>query len=295
VSPGAGGRARRGRRRHRHRVVDRNAPRPRRACVLAGIPTFCEKPVAAVAQEAVALRDELSGNDTPIQIGFPRRFDVATWRPGLRSRRASWGTCTPSVDDPWTRRLRPRPTSAGRRHLNDCAIHDSTPSRTSPGRRSSRSTPRHEPGSRLHRGRRRRGVGHLHPHDERRTLAVVRTADPTAAATTSAWRCWAARTRWPRARRPPAAQVRGPRVAFPSGAPGTSSWTASRRLPRGADRLHRSRGGSRPPPARSTTASRRLSSPRPPPAPGVSTGRCASTTSADSQKGRRSPRRRYPR
>src|SRR3954469_16320677 len=48
-----------------------------RACARAGIPTFCEKPVAAHPKEAVALRDELSGNDTPIQIGFPRRFDAA--------------------------------------------------------------------------------------------------------------------------------------------------------------------------------------------------------------------------
>src|SRR5205823_7908128 len=48
-----------------------------RACALAGIPTFCEKPVAALSKEAVALRDELTGDDTPIQIGFPRRFDAA--------------------------------------------------------------------------------------------------------------------------------------------------------------------------------------------------------------------------
>ena len=48
-----------------------------RACVRAGIPTFCEKPVSALASEAVALRDELAGSDTPIQIGFPRRFDAA--------------------------------------------------------------------------------------------------------------------------------------------------------------------------------------------------------------------------
>ena len=48
-----------------------------RACVRAGIPTFCEKPVAALAKEAVALRDELSATGPPIQIGFPRRFDAA--------------------------------------------------------------------------------------------------------------------------------------------------------------------------------------------------------------------------
>jgi myo-inositol 2-dehydrogenase/D-chiro-inositol 1-dehydrogenase len=48
-----------------------------RAFARAGIPTFCEKPVAVLSTEAVALRDELSDNGTPIQIGFPRRFDAA--------------------------------------------------------------------------------------------------------------------------------------------------------------------------------------------------------------------------
>jgi myo-inositol 2-dehydrogenase/D-chiro-inositol 1-dehydrogenase len=48
-----------------------------RAFARAGIPTFCEKPVAMLSREAVALRSELSDNDTPIQIGFPRRFDAA--------------------------------------------------------------------------------------------------------------------------------------------------------------------------------------------------------------------------
>jgi myo-inositol 2-dehydrogenase/D-chiro-inositol 1-dehydrogenase len=48
-----------------------------RAFVGAGIPTFCEKPVAVLSSEAVALLDELRDSDTPIQIGFPRRFDAA--------------------------------------------------------------------------------------------------------------------------------------------------------------------------------------------------------------------------
>jgi len=47
-----------------------------RACVRAGIPTFCEKPVAVSSKDAVALRDELEGYDIPVQIGFPRRFDA---------------------------------------------------------------------------------------------------------------------------------------------------------------------------------------------------------------------------
>jgi myo-inositol 2-dehydrogenase/D-chiro-inositol 1-dehydrogenase len=48
-----------------------------RAFARAGIPTFCEKPVAVLSTQAVALQDELAGNGTPIQIGFPRRFDAA--------------------------------------------------------------------------------------------------------------------------------------------------------------------------------------------------------------------------
>jgi myo-inositol 2-dehydrogenase / D-chiro-inositol 1-dehydrogenase len=47
-----------------------------RAAVARGLPTFCEKPVAHGAEQAVELRDELAGSDVPVQIGFPRRFDA---------------------------------------------------------------------------------------------------------------------------------------------------------------------------------------------------------------------------
>jgi myo-inositol 2-dehydrogenase/D-chiro-inositol 1-dehydrogenase len=42
-----------------------------------GIPTFCEKPIAGTADEAVMVRDRLAGSDVPVQIGYPRRFDPA--------------------------------------------------------------------------------------------------------------------------------------------------------------------------------------------------------------------------
>lgn len=42
-----------------------------------GIPTFCEKPIAGTAAEAVTVRDRLAGSDVPVQIGYPRRFDPA--------------------------------------------------------------------------------------------------------------------------------------------------------------------------------------------------------------------------
>ncbi|MBM6406009.1 Gfo/Idh/MocA family oxidoreductase [Phycicoccus sp. CSK15P-2] len=47
------------------------------AAVDKGIPTFCEKPIAGTADEAVAVRDRLAGSDVPVQIGYPRRFDPA--------------------------------------------------------------------------------------------------------------------------------------------------------------------------------------------------------------------------
>lgn len=43
----------------------------------AGIPTFCEKPVAGTIADAVAVTERLSGGDVPVQIGYPRRFDPA--------------------------------------------------------------------------------------------------------------------------------------------------------------------------------------------------------------------------
>src|SRR4051812_9831744 len=47
------------------------------ASLEAGIPTFCEKPVARdpAASQEILLRTEASG--VPVQIGYPRRFDAA--------------------------------------------------------------------------------------------------------------------------------------------------------------------------------------------------------------------------
>jgi myo-inositol 2-dehydrogenase/D-chiro-inositol 1-dehydrogenase len=47
------------------------------AAAEAGLPTFCEKPIAATAEAAVSVRDRLAGRDVPVQIGYPRRFDPA--------------------------------------------------------------------------------------------------------------------------------------------------------------------------------------------------------------------------
>jgi myo-inositol 2-dehydrogenase/D-chiro-inositol 1-dehydrogenase len=96
-----------------------------RACVQAGIPTFCEKPVAVLAKEAVALRDELEGCATPIQIGFPRRFDAGYMAARGDVASGALGylhTVRSTTLDP-----APPPEAYVRGSggiFNDCAIHD---------------------------------------------------------------------------------------------------------------------------------------------------------------------------
>lgn len=96
-----------------------------RACVLAGVPTFCEKPVAQFAKEAVALRDELADSAVQVQIGFPRRFDaafVAARDDVLAGRLGYLHTVRSTTLDP-----APPPEAYIRGSggiFNDCAIHD---------------------------------------------------------------------------------------------------------------------------------------------------------------------------
>src|SRR3954469_9128358 len=46
------------------------------AGVEAGIPVFCEKPVARTMSEGVEVLKAVEGSDVPIQIGYNRRFDA---------------------------------------------------------------------------------------------------------------------------------------------------------------------------------------------------------------------------
>jgi myo-inositol 2-dehydrogenase/D-chiro-inositol 1-dehydrogenase len=96
-----------------------------RACVRAGIPVFCEKPVAARYSDAASLLNELAEDETPIQIGFPRRFDA-----GYMAARADLvAGVLGYVHTVRTTTLDPAPPpeayirgSGG--IFNDCAIHD---------------------------------------------------------------------------------------------------------------------------------------------------------------------------
>src|SRR5919112_2851936 len=96
-----------------------------RACARAGVPAFCEKPVAARAAQAVVLAAELAGNDTPVQIGFPRRFDA-----GYMAARADLAAGTLGyVHTVRSTTLDPAPPPAAYIRgsggiFTDCAIHD---------------------------------------------------------------------------------------------------------------------------------------------------------------------------
>ena len=46
-------------------------------CVAAGLPTFCEKPVARDSDEAARLARRVADAGVQVQIGYPRRFDPA--------------------------------------------------------------------------------------------------------------------------------------------------------------------------------------------------------------------------
>ena len=106
-----------------------------RAAVAAGIPTFCEKPVAENPFAAADLVDDVRRAGVPVQIGFPRRFDPAfvAAKAALDSGELGWLTTIRSTTmDP-----APPPPAyvAGSGGIfRDCAIHDFDAVRWATGR-----------------------------------------------------------------------------------------------------------------------------------------------------------------
>ena len=94
-------------------------------CVDAGVPVFCEKPVAPDAAGTRAVLDKVRSSPVPVQIGFQRRYDA-----GFTAARAS----VSSGELGWIHTLRagtldpapPSPdyiaTSGGL--FRDCSVHD---------------------------------------------------------------------------------------------------------------------------------------------------------------------------
>ena len=48
-----------------------------RAAIQRGVPTFCEKPLAASLEASIAVRGDIEASGVPFQLGFQRRFDPA--------------------------------------------------------------------------------------------------------------------------------------------------------------------------------------------------------------------------
>lgn len=95
------------------------------AAVEAGLPVFCEKPVARRASDAVEVFKRISGSDVPVQIGYPRRFDAgfAAARAAVASGELGWlHTVRSTTLDP-----APPPPEyiAGSGGIfRDCSVHD---------------------------------------------------------------------------------------------------------------------------------------------------------------------------
>jgi myo-inositol 2-dehydrogenase / D-chiro-inositol 1-dehydrogenase len=93
--------------------------------VRAGIPTFCEKPLAESLERSLAVVEEVERHQTQVQIGFQRRFDLG-YRAAKQAleagkigqlRRVHMLTCDPTP--PPAEYI---PTSGG--IYRDCHIHD---------------------------------------------------------------------------------------------------------------------------------------------------------------------------
>jgi myo-inositol 2-dehydrogenase/D-chiro-inositol 1-dehydrogenase len=93
--------------------------------VEAGIPTFCEKPVAGTPEGGLEVARRLAGSVVPVQIGYLRRFDAgfAAARAAVRTGELGWlHTVRATTLDP-----APPPrayVAASGGIFRDCAVHD---------------------------------------------------------------------------------------------------------------------------------------------------------------------------
>jgi myo-inositol 2-dehydrogenase / D-chiro-inositol 1-dehydrogenase len=91
----------------------------------AGLPTFCEKPVAGTLEETDAVLAALEGSDVPLHIGFQRRFDTGyqALREAVTSGRLGWThTLRACTSDPTPPHAGYIPGSGG--IFRDCSVHD---------------------------------------------------------------------------------------------------------------------------------------------------------------------------
>jgi myo-inositol 2-dehydrogenase / D-chiro-inositol 1-dehydrogenase len=95
------------------------------ACVDAGLPTLCEKPVAPSAAEGTELLRRLDGSDVEVQIGFQRRYDtaIAAAKSAVDSGELGWvNTVRSTTLDPEPPPPEYVAVSGG--IFRDCGVHD---------------------------------------------------------------------------------------------------------------------------------------------------------------------------
>ncbi|MFG3120823.1 Gfo/Idh/MocA family oxidoreductase [Streptomyces sp. NPDC048201] len=96
-----------------------------RAGVAAGVPVFCEKPVARTIAEGVAVLDAVRDSGVPVEIGFNRRFDAGFMAARAAVRSGELGklhTVRSTTLDP-----APPPAAyvaASGGIFRDCSVHD---------------------------------------------------------------------------------------------------------------------------------------------------------------------------
>src|SRR6476620_12693458 len=91
----------------------------------AGVPTFCEKPVAATLEETLDLAELVSQTSTPVHVGFQRRFDCGYRRAQQAVARGELGflhSIRAQTHDQSPPHAAYIPTSGGL--FRDCSIHD---------------------------------------------------------------------------------------------------------------------------------------------------------------------------
>ena len=96
-----------------------------RTAVAAGMPTFCEKPVAATLHETVELVKLVEASEVPVHVGFQRRFDAGYRRAQAAVRSGELGfvhTVRANTHDQSPPPAGYLPTSGGL--LRDCSVHD---------------------------------------------------------------------------------------------------------------------------------------------------------------------------
>ncbi|NUW29947.1 Gfo/Idh/MocA family oxidoreductase [Nonomuraea sp. SMC257] len=101
-----------------------HAPLLRRA-VAAGMPVFCEKPVAATLKETIELADLAETSQVPIHVGFQRRFDAGYLRARAAVASGELGfvhTIRAGTHDQAPPHASYVPTSGG--IFRDCNVHD---------------------------------------------------------------------------------------------------------------------------------------------------------------------------